>query len=63
MFWSFRQISIIAIIVLALVGGTTCNTSKRKTRGEKAVEEIHTLFNSGQYKEIYQRADESYKML
>jgi len=61
MFLSFRQIPLTAIVILTLLGGTSCDTNESKKRAEKTVEDIHILFNAGQYKEIYQRADQTYK--
>lgn len=58
--WSSLQ-SLITILILALLGVTSCDTNETKKRAENTVEDIHILFNEGRYKEIYQRADQTYK--
>ena len=51
----------IAIVTLVLIVGNSCNINKPKKTAENAVEKFHVLFNEGLYKEIYQRADQTYR--
>lgn len=61
MFRSFRQFSLGAMIGLGLLLGTSCAVAEERKRAENTVADIHILFNAGRYKEIYQRADKTYK--
>ena len=61
MFCSSRQSLSVAIVIVTLLGGNACDTDKTKKTAEKTVGSFHLLFNEGRYKEMYQRADQSYK--
>ncbi len=51
-----------AALIVALIALTSsCSLGKGKELGESAAVQFHNQFNAGQYKEIYNQADEGFR--
>jgi hypothetical protein len=48
------------LIITLVVVTTSCSMGKSRAVGEQAVVQFHNQFNAGQYKEIYDQADETF---
>ena len=51
----------LGLIVALIVFTSSCSLGKGKGLGEIAVVQFHNQFNAGQYKEIYDQADEGFR--
>jgi hypothetical protein len=50
-----------ALIVALIALTSSCSLGKGKELGESAVVQFHNQFNAGEYKEIYNQADEGFR--
>jgi hypothetical protein len=55
------QITKQLLLAASLIAVTSCSFSKNKELGESAVIRFHNHYNAGQFHEIYNESDESFK--
>jgi hypothetical protein len=53
--------AILGFIIALVTITASCSMGKSKEAGEAAVTQFHNQFNAGQYKEIYDQADEAFR--